>query len=165
VDASPVPANAVDTTLRYSVSDGTVLSNDGNGQFTALKSGEAVITVSCGTNVSAECRVTVEYSSNGPEILKISKKYKKDSKGLYWLRMTVHTTKDVTKVELYYYRDQSVYMTDYKPDERGDEYIWYVGYPVSEHGGYCKFRVTAYGVNGKTDSKSFEYRVPVLGHD
>ena len=165
VDASPVPANAVDATLRYSVSDDTVLSNDGNGQFTALKSGEATITVSSGTGVTAECHVTVEYSSNGPEILKISKKYKKDSNGLYWLRMTVHTTKDVSKVELYYYRTQSVYQTDYKPDEKGDEYIWYVGYPVSEHGGSCRFRVTAYGENGQTDSKSFDYQVPVLGHD
>ena len=96
-----------------------------------------------------------------PELIKISKKYDNP-----WLRITVRTNKNVSKVSLSYSHayGSGDYMTDYKPTEKNGEYHWYLKYPVSEHGGRVRFTVTVYGTDRSKFSKSFEYKVPVLGH-
>ena len=96
-----------------------------------------------------------------PELIKIGKKYDNP-----WLRITVRTNKNVSKVSLSYSHayGSGDYMTDYKPTEKNGEYHWYLKYPVSEHGGRVRFTVTVYGTDKSKFSKSFDYNVPVLGH-
>ena len=96
-----------------------------------------------------------------PELIKISKRYDNP-----WLRITVRTNKNVSKVSLSYSHayGSGDYMTDYKPTEKNGEYHWYLKYPVSEHGGRVRFTVTVYGTDKSKFSKSFDYNVPVLGH-
>ena len=158
LEASPIPENAVDGELTFSVSDEEILALEEDNTVTALKPGTASIIVTCGDDITAECAVTVEYVSEGVEITKVSKKYKNP-----WLKMTVHTTMDVQKVALYYVNSGELYMTDYEPtlSDDGTEYLWYVKYPVSEHGGYARFKIVAYGEND-TDTVKFTYKVPVL---
>ena len=96
-----------------------------------------------------------------PELIKIGKRYDNP-----WLRFTVRTNRNVSKVSLSYSHayGSGDYMTDYKPTEKNGEYHWYLKYPVSEHGGRVRFTVTVYGTDKSKFSKSFDYNVPVLGH-
>ena len=95
------------------------------------------------------------------ELIKIGKRYDNP-----WLRITVRTNRNVSKVSLSYSHayGSGDYMTDYKPTEKNGEYHWYLKYPVSEHGGRVRFTVTVYGTDKSKFSKSFDYNVPVLGH-
>ncbi len=58
LSATVLPENATDKTVTWSSSNVAVATVDANGKVTAVKVGEAVITVSCGS-VKATCQITV----------------------------------------------------------------------------------------------------------
>lgn len=66
--ATILPATTTDKTLTWSSSDSAVATVDANGKVTAVKAGEATITVTTTSGKSATLRVTVLQPSSGVEI-------------------------------------------------------------------------------------------------